>query len=306
MRQPPPVLLYHALGGGLGHAVRALALARQLRRRIGGRHLVVVNTPFAACLEEPGIEIERLAPGTTAQEASTHVIERIRDLQPALFVVDTFPRGVGGELVASLQGERCGPRLLIARGLPLAYVGGHDLEEFVRRHYDAIVVPGEPCPYGPAVEGVATAPFLIRDLDELPSRAEAIARLAAREPVVLVVGCGTLEECRAWSDEAGRLGDESVRLALPPGVAIDPPAGVRVIRHFPLMECLPGVRLVIGNAGYHLVHESRALGIPGRFLSRARKYDDQEARLRRAAGPEGANGAARAAEWIAARYFAQR
>src|SRR5438552_152840 len=42
-----PHVLYHAFGGGLGHAVRTLALARQMVRLVGGRHRMLVNTPFA-------------------------------------------------------------------------------------------------------------------------------------------------------------------------------------------------------------------------------------------------------------------
>jgi len=45
-----PRLLYHAVGGGLGHGLRALALARQLFRRLGGRHRIVVNTSFSPAL----------------------------------------------------------------------------------------------------------------------------------------------------------------------------------------------------------------------------------------------------------------
>ena len=51
------------------------------------------------------------------------------------------------------------------------------------------------------------------------------------------------------------------------------------MRHFPLVELLRGVRLVIGNAGYHLVHEARAAGAAGVFVARPRQYDDQAGRL---------------------------
>src|SRR5262249_4115266 len=60
-----------------------------------------------------------------------------------------------------------------------------------------------------------------------------------------------------------------------------------LIQHFPLSECLLGVRLLIGAAGYHLVHEARSAGVPGLFLPMRRQYDDQAGRLRdgeRAAG----------------------
>ena len=46
-----PRVLYHALGGGLGHATRALALARQLVNVVGGDHQLHINTPFTFPIE---------------------------------------------------------------------------------------------------------------------------------------------------------------------------------------------------------------------------------------------------------------
>src|SRR5262249_11112630 len=125
---------------------------------------------------------------------------------------------------------------------------------------------------------------------ELPSGEEAGRRLhSAGEAVVVLVGCGTIAECRAMTGLAEELQQRwhaalpRLRLALPhhgTGPLVrDPSIRVSV---FPLLECLPAVRLLVGGAGYNLVHEARALGVPALFLARERKYDDQAARL----GPE--------------------
>jgi predicted glycosyltransferase len=206
--------LYHAFGGGLGHAVRTLSLARQLRRH-GGRHVVNVNTPFAACLHESGIAI--------LTEEIEALVERLR---PELFVVDTFPRGVRGELVRLLEGWSACPRVLIARSLPYDYVTRYRLREWVSRHYDLVLCPGEPTPF----DGVRLPPFLMRDREALPA--------------------GVLPEIDA-------------------------------IRHFPLIELLPRARVVIGAAGFNLVHECAFVGVPGEFTPMPRRYDDQAKRLKR-------------------------
>lgn len=275
--------LYHAVGGGLGHAARTLALARQVRRRVGGTHVVCVNTPFAGCLREPGITIHPLS----AIDLPGQVQRLVADLRPTLFVADTFPRGVVGELVELLEGWSACPRALIDRGLPAAYVARFALTAFVRRHYDLVLVPGESGAFGDLPQARRCEPFLLRDRDELPPR---------RPEWVLVVGTGSVEECRVWAHLAEELGSTvpEVRLALPPGA--DVTADVPTIRHFPLIELLPRARLVIGAAGYNLVHECRHVGVPAVFQPLPRRYDDQRARS--GGGVASTNGAASAAEWV--------
>lgn len=282
-----PCVLYHALGGGLGHAVRALAVARQLSRRVGGRHVVLVNTPLAPAVQafvaaEPGLEMLSLG-GLGADEVAAFVQEQVKRLRPDLFVVDTFPRGVGGELVELLEGWSACPRVLIARPLRREYADRFRLTAFVRRHYDLVLTPGEPGRFADLPMAVDLPPFLIRDWEELPAREQALQRLQASEPVVLIAGNGSVAECRGWQEEARRLAQEwpgelpPLRLALPPGVD---EASQRCVWTFPLIDCLPGVRVVVGNAGYHLVHEARAVGVAGLFRARARQYDEQGRRVR--------------------------
>jgi predicted glycosyltransferase len=61
--------------------------------------------------------------------------------------------------------------------------------------------------------------------------------------------------------------------ARPRGCAIE-----EWIQHFPLMEWLPGADLVVGPCGYHLCHETAAVGVPSVFVPQQRRYDDQCAR----------------------------
>ncbi|HND53601.1 MAG TPA: hypothetical protein PLV92_14430, partial [Pirellulaceae bacterium] len=138
-RQRNESTLYYALGGGLGHVTRACALARQLARLRPGRHRVVSNTPwpdaarrlFAA---EPRLELVLLPPERSVAETQDALVEATRDASFDLLVVDTFPRGLGGEL-ARLGREfqdRLGVRrrVLVSRGLPAEYVSQWRLHEW--------------------------------------------------------------------------------------------------------------------------------------------------------------------------------
>src|SRR4051812_49405599 len=91
--------LIYALGGGLGHLTRSLALARAA----GVTVRVLTNSPFAACLPfeqatGPQVSLLRIDP-TLGRVAVAEVVGAT--LEPCDFdvlVVDTFPRGLGGEL----------------------------------------------------------------------------------------------------------------------------------------------------------------------------------------------------------------
>lgn len=274
--------------------MRTLGLARQLARLVGGRHHVLLNTPFAGTLRkgiarEPLIRAQVLSPRAGPVQARAFVGRALEDVRPDVLVVDTFPRGLGGELASVFGDWRGGRRVLICRCLPPAYVNGYRLAEFVREHYELVIAPGESGPFGGSVPVHGTGPFLVRDFCELPSPRRAAELLGGRpgRKVVLLVGSGTPGECRemvrlAEGLAAGSNGfSPSLRLALPLEIGRrwqgGPPA---VVRHFPLIECLPAVRMVIGAAGYNTIHEAGMLGVPVLCRPRRRKYDDQAARVR--------------------------
>jgi hypothetical protein len=288
-----PKCLYYAFGGGLGHGMRTLALSRQLVRLIGGVHLVVVNTPFAhtlhaALAQEQLVQMLAFDPSAGPDEARVFVSDVLASFKPDLLVVDTFPRGLGGEFVPIFPNWRYGSRVLISRGLPSAYVDGYGLARFVETHYQLVISPGEPSPFQQTAAVYSAGSFLVRDFEELspPPQATRLVHGSPNQQIALVVGSGTLDECRAMSQMAATLASfgnglaSRLRLALP--IEVKRPVDDRlpqVIRHCPLIECLPAVKLVIGAAGYNLIHETRSLGIRGLFRPQPRKYDRQVGRV---------------------------
>ncbi len=290
------VLLYYALGGGLGHVVRAVSVARQVSRQAATgtrgpiRQRILVNTPFQRSARQlvadlPGAELVSLCSHSSPDDARRFVRQQLSSSEPACLVVDTFPRGLGGEWPAVFAHWDCVPRVLISRQLPTDYVERFDLFAFVCRHYDRVLVPGESSPFERLPNAVRLDPFLIRSANERLAVGEMrrLLRLKGEPTCVLFVGTGTPEECRAtadlarcvlatWSSEL-----PPIRLAWPIDVPIPFPADW-IVHTLPLIDVLPLVGVVVGNAGYNLAHEAQALRVPAVLIARQRLYDDQSLR----------------------------
>src|SRR5262249_40497270 len=137
----------YALGGGWGHLTRAAALAR--RAPAGCEVAIVTNSPYADVVRASLPEL-RIVTGDP--------VELVREAKPEWFIVDTFPRGLGGEL-APVLGEVPCRKALNHRDLNPEYVRRYNVVEFVREHYDRVfAVDAAP----PQFSAMRTAPWLIR------------------------------------------------------------------------------------------------------------------------------------------------
>lgn len=250
---------------------RSIAMLRQLVRVADCECRLLVNSPFAASVE---LEVRRIgsvdlvaySAKMEPAEAVGEVRRQFDEFEPACLIVDVFPRGLGGEFAELFMSDSSMMRVLVSRGLPRAYVDSYGLAEFVERHYDLVIEPGEPSPFAGSAKCVSTRPFLIRSDDEIG--------LALRESFldrpVLVVGSGTPAEC------------EQLRLLTIAVQQCDLPCPVRFVdpaaAEFPVFERLASARGAIAAAGYNLSHELAALGVPTLLFARDRLYDDQSAR----------------------------
>lgn len=275
----------YALGGGLGHLTRASALARAAGAR-GHAVELLTNSPFA-----PGLPLESLlGPGAVVHRLDARldkpatVAAVTAWLTAALcdvLVVDTFPRGLAGELAALLPTVRA-PRVLVHRDLNPVYVERFDVARAVDA-YELLVVPGEDAPFAHHPRAVRTSPWLLLDADALLPREEARRRLGLGtgdgRPVVAVLGCGRPEEVVEAGETASRLrrtlgARAEVRWLVPPGA--DTPGALAV---WPALAVLPGVDVLVGSGGYNTVQEARATGTPLVAWARSRLYDRQALRL---------------------------
>ena len=253
-------MLIYALGGGYGHLTRSVALARA-----AGGARVLSNSPFVDRIAEPGVEVLPIDPGLDRDATARVVDDLLHRTCYDTLVVDTFPRGLGGELVGHLERMAC-RKVLVHRDLSPRYVADRHLAAMLR-HYDVVFAPGE---RGPLAHGaIDTAPWLVRDRSELMSRDEALSALgvSGTRPVVLVMPSGTPAEADEMATIAARLeqqGDAHIVLA----------------RRWPMLELMAGIDVVVGAGGYNTVNEARATRRPLVALCRERRYDRQRRRLR--------------------------
>ncbi|MCY1075117.1 hypothetical protein [Archangium lansingense] len=273
--------LLYALGGGLGHLTRSMALGRAARQR-GHRVELVTNSPFAPELpletelgegnvHRLGAELDKHA----VREAIEQLLDRVR---PEVFVVDTFPRGLGGELAPLLPGMKA-RKVLVHRDLHPDYVERFGLARFIDT-FDRLIVPGEPAPFAHHPRAASTPPWLLLDAGELldvPTARRKLGVPAGEEmvPVVAVLACGRPEEV-----------EESAALAETLQRAPNLRAFVRLLspsappRLWPALSVMRGIDVLVGAGGYNTVQEARATGTPLVAIAQPRLYDRQALRLR--------------------------
>ncbi|HEX8822556.1 MAG TPA: hypothetical protein VF794_21700 [Archangium sp.] len=279
--------LLYALGGGMGHLTRAVALGRAARQR-GHQVEVVTNSAFAAGLaleaELGEGRVHRLGPELDKHAVRAAFERLLAQAGPDVLVVDTFPRGLGGEL-APLLPELKIRKVLVHRDLHPDYVERFGLARFVEA-YDRLIVPGEPAPLAHHPRAVSTPPWLVREAGELLDVTSARQELRVSEtsaPVVAVLACGQPEEVEEYVGLAAMLQRElgtraAVRLLAPCALA-SVPAPVTWLRPWPALALMRGIDVLVGAGGYNTVQEARATGTPLVAFARPRLYDRQALRL---------------------------
>ena len=280
--------LIYALGGGLGHLTRAVGLAR-VAARSGHRIRILTNSPFAGQIpfdRELGENAEVVRIDSTfnrdAVAAKVGTILKERDFD--VLIVDTFPRGLAGELTPWFDRLKC-PKVLIHRDIAPDYVRWGGLESVASR-FDLLILPGERAPLGHHSHAVRTAPWLVRDREELLDRYDARYRLNVcgddPRPVVIVVGCGRRDEIRSVRILANRLKESLVGSAIVLLSSVEcPDDSVKDCGpvFWPLLELMAGIDILVGSGGYNTVYEARATATKLVALARPRKYDRQAERL---------------------------
>ena len=214
------------------------------------------------------------------ERTATLVKETFEQSNAQLLVVDTFPRGLGGELAVLLPAMAI-PKALVHRDLNPKYIESFGLNDFVEQNYDLLLTPGEPGQLD-SVPTLHTRPWLIRDSNELLSKECARTHFGLPEsdqsPVVLVSGCGRPEEITEMTELAAWL-----RLQLKERVHVrfcSPTSNeLADVSAWPLLPLLLAVDVLIGAGGYNTVSEARATQTPLLAFARSRMYDRQYVRL---------------------------
>jgi hypothetical protein len=291
-------VLYYALGGGHGHALRGLAVLSRLAagdpsRRARASIDAALIAPAAFSPWARALGVPHLAP---PEADLSGWVERLA--APDLLLVDVFPRGVTADLLPMLGRA---PAWLVSRRVRPDYYLHRDVRGAIEAHFERVLwteAPAEPLRALRVPQ--LDLPSVLLGAPPLP-RAEARRRLGVPydHPLVLGIGSGDPEQqarlCRLLGKIAARAGTslrfvsaELAAGALPGGevargaTARSSPAvrDATVVRAFPAATLLPAADAVVSAAGYHAFHEATAQGAPAVFVPQRRRFDDQAWRAR--------------------------
>ncbi|MEA5582956.1 glycosyltransferase [Nodularia harveyana UHCC-0300] len=278
--------LIYALGGGWGHLNRALSLGRIAAQYINVR--IITNSPYVQQVSHEGCSLDWIPDDAGFSKTCLQVKQILLTTKHDCLIVDTFPRGLGGELADILPELKFIPKILIHRDLNPKYITAKNLQNFVAANFDSVIVPGEGKDLGLANLPIVhhTAPWLIRNPEELPERnttRSRILRVEATVNTILVCAAGNVSELDIFSQITLRLQQEFPQCAvriLAHACPVNCPETLWV-NHHPGIECFAAADVVIGGAGYNTVYECAAVGVPLIALAFPRLYDRQAKRARK-------------------------
>ncbi|MCA9666928.1 MAG: hypothetical protein KC503_15120 [Myxococcales bacterium] len=297
------IVSYAINGRGLGHLTRQLAILRWVRRLCAVLDVRcecwVLTTSEAdtlarregfCALKMPSKAMLRdadIAPTRYLCIARTWVLDVIASLQPDVLLVDTFPGGSFGELVAAL--ELVPHRVLVRRRVKDSYSQDKSYNALMPL-YSELIVPGEagrPAIVDAQERGRHVAPILIREREELLPREQARAALGIedeRRAVYVTLGGGGY-------DSTSSMLLALVDALVPRGWHVVVGAGplyvgperrgphITWLERYTPVELLAGVDAAVSAGGYNAFHELMFAGVPTVFLPQPRIADDQRARV---------------------------
>lgn len=264
------MILYYALGGGLGHLTRG----RRVLEALGLAHdaAFVTASPYA---RDPrvtgGIPVIDVPPHLEHTPASHHAWLRdvVRAERPERLFADTFPGGI--------QGELCG------LDVPMDLVGRILRWDEYRR-----VVPGEL----PAFDTTWLAEELVPEQEAFASgrivplalTPPAVAAVAG-DPYWLIVHSGPEDEVRelvAYAEELRTLAnDPPPRTLVASRCNIALPRGFEPIDEYPATHLYPAATRILTAAGFNVMLETTLWRHKHHAIPFPRRFDDQYLRASR-------------------------
>lgn len=277
----------YALGGGWGHLNRALSLGR-----IAVNHnikvTILTNSPYANNVTNQGCTIHRLPDDIGFNQTCQQVREVLTATNYNCLIIDTFPRGLGGELVDILPKLQHIPRIFVHRDIIPEYLQAKKLREFVIENFDCVLVPGESdVPLSNLPKVYHTQPWLIRNAWELPPQTWGkfhLLKVDNNTTTILICAAGQPDEISIYTQLALEIHQKFPHCQIrflanhcPPNLPKD-----LWISHYPGIECIAAADIVVGGAGYNTIYECAALGVPLLAFVFPRLYDRQQKRAKKA------------------------
>lgn len=298
-------LIYAPNGFGLGHVVRQLSLARQIRRREADSTILFLTDCEASNLiwREGFASVKMISYHTvsyglidkaTADAVNPAAAAAAYDgFRPDVFIADTIPQGRSDELLPILP--KAGPKVLIHRE-KRARSRSKAAYRKALPFYDLILVPHHRAEAEFEAECDADVswpgPFLLRSRDEVLSRDEARQRLGLPQDAFLVYvafGAGGDLRYGTFLNKVFKYAADyphwTLAVVLPPYFRGEiPDNGVnRVVTfsYFPLAEVWSAFDAAITATGNNTMSELLHNGVPAIFVPQLGMEDDHLARAQR-------------------------
>jgi hypothetical protein len=269
------MILYYALGGGLGHITRALAVSHTLRVR---EKVVIISSMNPSALEFIPDKIQLVQPPAYTHQDSNKLIAYIQHLieeyRPSEFIIDSFPLGVYGELKNIVY---TGIRTYLARLLKwdrYTKVSGnqffifnqtfileplHDDHRFIIDRISETLSPlelSDPLQIKPlpAIADLDRHWLVLHsgpddEVDDLITHAKQIREIEQKQNPLLLV---TPSAINKWTHQP-----------------------VTHIRFYPALLLMPHVEKIITACGFNTMRQANAYRNKHHFFPFARRFDDQ-------------------------------
>ncbi|MCP4658841.1 MAG: hypothetical protein GY856_25805 [bacterium] len=279
------MILYYAVGGGLGHLTRARAVIHTLG--LSGPVAVVTASPWALDRRVLGdwravsvpCELARDRPGYRRWLQRT-----FREPEPSTIFIDAFPAGIQGEL-CEFPWPRGARRCHVARLLRWPRYAAELRGELPEFHRAFVVEPLTPA-HREIVERYSESIEPLRLSDPPAAGPLSPAELGAgpERPFWLIVHAGSEGETLELLRYARAIRDREAprrRLVLvAPNRPRELAAGVEYLDHFPARDLFPAAERIFTACGFNAMRQTEPFREKHRFLPFERRFDDQ---FRRAA-----------------------
>ena len=284
------MILYYALGGGLGHLTRG----RRVLETLGIEATLVTASAYASDPRVTGGYRVILVPAHLEHDVDAHR-EWLRGLAPERLIADTFPCGIQGEL-SGLDV----PMDLVARRLrweeyrrtvphPLPrFETVWRLEELEPEHEKALWSAAATPPLSNSgaigkerANRKAETLRIVSPQRSMAHESESGGVASALQRFWLIVHSGPEDEVRelvAYAEELRRVEQTDIDVLVATRCPIDLPDGFVLIDAYPVTHLFEGATRIISAAGFNIMLETEPYRDKHHAIPFARKFDDQFAR----------------------------
>ncbi|HPC39344.1 MAG TPA: hypothetical protein PLM53_10815 [Spirochaetota bacterium] len=293
-------ILYYAMGGGLGHLTRTLAIADEMGPRSSSLRILCSSNFSPMVLASTGHAIDHVTGDTLASRESYYgfLSDYIERHQFSLIILDTFPFGIVGEWLTLAPDI---PRLLVARSLKWdRYTDVVNTKETRSgRHFPSCSLVIEPLDNDYET--------VLRDNSSAANLHEPILRRRSHHPGS-DPSTGLLNRCAVV--HSGNENERNSLLDYAAGLFRERDMSVPIDTVFPDQQVYPAdglvssYRYIVSAAGYNMAALASQAGphCQHYLFPFTRKYDDQHARKKHVESglwkDRKADGAVKAARWI--------